>query len=97
MSPITGQQLLGSSKTSSISYLFRAQLLGFQDCPAQTVTPPFLITAPWRPVLGQHQKGNCFLQALQDFLVKGVLIEPSGLPMATHNSQVLTQLRHLSP
>lgn len=48
-------------------------------------------------MLGQHQKGNCFFQALQDFLVKGVLIEPSGLPMATHNSQVLTQLRHLSP
>lgn len=48
-------------------------------------------------MLGQHQKGNCFSQALQDFLVKGVLIEPSGLPMATHNAQVLTQLRHLSP
>lgn len=45
-------------------------------------------------MLGQHQKGNCFFQ---DFLVKGVLTEPSGLPMATHNSQVLTQLRHLSP
>lgn len=96
MSPITGQQLLGSSKTPSISYPFRAQLLSFQDCPVQTVTP-LLITAPRRLVLGQHQKGNCFSQALQDFLVKGVLIEPSGLPMATHNAQVLTQLRHLSP
>lgn len=96
VSPATGQQLLGFSKTPSISYPFRVQLLSFQDCPVQTVTP-FLITAPWRPVLGQHQKGNCFFQALQDLLVKGVLIEPSGLPIATHNSQVLMQLRHLSP
>lgn len=40
-------------------------------------------------MLGQHQKGNHLLKAL---LLKWVLIEPSGLPMATHSAQVLKQL-----